>query len=61
MADHIPPQIPHQQGQPAPTRLILEQPRSRLGGRLAWIITGIAPRRQQTLCLIGSAPHSPKV
>ena len=42
MADHIPPQIPHQQGRPAPTRLILEQPRSRLGGRLAWIITGIA-------------------
>lgn len=42
MAESFPPPMSSQQASPPPTRLILEQPRSRWGGRLAWIITGIS-------------------
>ena len=42
MAADLPPALPRHAGADVPTRVILEQPRSRWGGRLAWIITGIA-------------------
>ncbi len=42
MANTTPPPIPKQSASAAATRIILEQPRGRWGGRLAWIITGIS-------------------
>ena len=42
MADDTLSPLPRQAGASGPTRVILEQPRSRWGGRLAWIITAIA-------------------
>ncbi len=42
MADDTPSPFPRQTAAAGPTRVILEQPRSRWGGRLAWIITGIS-------------------
>ncbi len=42
MADDSPPPFPRQTVSGSPNRVILEQPRSRWGGRIAWIITGIS-------------------
>jgi protease-4 len=42
MAIDVPSAIPSGRGEEASTRVILEQPRSRWGGRLAWMITTIA-------------------
>jgi protease-4 len=42
MAIDVPSAIPSGRGEEASTRVIFEQPRSRWGGRLAWMITTIA-------------------